>query len=321
MEFLTHFLFGTGQYHQAVFPIAAALMAGGMLGSSAMNVWGNNKTVDMPKESIETTRSREMLREFGSSGVTPWGYNFHQGYDQPLGSYDMSGLESAGQGKLSGMLTSGLPGIFGTGTDQLSQFLTTDAFDPNAGGVYSGLTAGLDYNSDLAVDKAKNDASFMGNLYSTHAARAMGDIRAQTENAKSGILGNLYQNWMQNKLGAIGTAINAGGVEQGLDLGLVGASQQYGGLGRSLQDQKFKDLYAAWQNQRSAEMQPINALNSVMGNPGTGTPPIPIQSPWSGLLNTATQMGGYLYGQKMGNDSQSAMMDKLALIMQGGGPK
>jgi hypothetical protein len=285
--------------------IGGALVAGGALGGGLINAFGKKggSLKQNPMESIEVTRAREMLREFGTSGITPWDYNFTESYKGDLGNYDMSGLETQGQNLLSSTLGSN-PLIFSQGTDTLSDFLTTDKYDPTKTGVYEGLTAGIDRNTQEAIDEAKRGGAYTGNLYSTSQMDRFGDIAAQSGIAKSNILSNLYQNYVNQRLSAASGAISAGSTQKQMGLADIAASHQFGGLERALQDQKAKDAYGAWLKQREANLIPLQSLTGVLGsNQNFGFTSIPTPNPWNDLLNTLVKTGGYIYGQKVGAGS------------------
>jgi hypothetical protein len=293
---------------------AGVAIGGGMVASAGINAFGGKGSVDQkPMLTDYQAGAQQSLLPFGRTGITPWGYDFTQNYGGSLGAYDPSALETQGLGTLASTLSMGNPGIFGAGTGELNKLLTTPNYDPNNdGGVYKGLTEGIDYNTDQAINATKRGSAFAGNLYSTDTTRNIGNINVQAANQKSNILAQLYQNFSNQKLSGASAAISAGATDQGMSLARVGASQQYGALLRTLQDQKAKDAYAAWQNQRSSELQPISALTNLSGmNANYGVSSVPIQSPWSQLLNTATTTGAYLYGMNKWGQGSTGTPDGM----------
>lgn len=282
-------------------------IATGMLGSAAIGAFGGGggSVSQQPMVTRQQSDAMDELLAYGKSGSSPWGYDFTKGYSGPIGNYSMTPLEGQGQGMLSSMLATGNPAIFNSGTNYLSNFLKSDAsaYDPNNdGGVYSGLTGGIDRNAALAQDASKRGAAYQGNLYSTSASRNIGDINVQAANQKSNILAQLYQNFANQKLQregmqnqAAGSAVNAGAQENQMSLAGIAASQTYGALQRTLNDQKAKDAYSAWLTQRQSELQPVSALSNLAGsNVNYGVQSVPVQSPWNQLLNTLTTTGSYL---------------------------
>lgn len=289
--------------------IAAGLLAGSILGGAAINAFGKKDSVEQkPLLTPWQSASQEELLNFSQTGRTPWGSMPLSPYSGSLGNYNMTGLETQGQGKLAQTLTQGTPSIFQSGTGALANMLNTNNYDPNNdGGVYKGLTAGLDFNQSRAIDAAKQGAAFQGNLYGQNINRNIGDITAQTSNAKSGILAQLYQNFTNQKLQAAGTAVNAGTAENNINLSQVDASQKYGALARTLQDQQAKDAYAAWQNQQAAEFKGLGVVENLAGqNANFGVSSVPVPNPWNQLLNTTAQVGGYLYGMNGGGGGGGA---------------
>lgn len=291
-------------------PVAAGLLAGGMLGSAAINAFGGGGSVEQkPMLTDQQKSAQQALLNFGNTGVTPWGYDFTQGYGGPLGNYSMTPLTQQGQNALSASLTQGMPAVFNTGTGYLSNFLNTP-FDPNAGGAYSGLTAGIDTNTQKAIDAQKNQAAWGGNLFSSQNARAIGDINTNAANTKSNILANLYLQNQQQKLSAAGQAVTAGTAENQGQLAQIAASQSYGQLAQQLQDAQAKDAYSAWLTQRQAMLQPLAALTNTAGqNANYGVTSVPVASPWNNLLNTMSSTGAYLLGQGYGMSPNNETLD------------
>lgn len=291
--------------------LASLIGAGGALGAGLLG-----KSGDIQQKPLRTKAqagSENLLTAFAQTGKTPWGYDFTKGYGGSLGNYDISGLENQGLGAIAQNLTAGNPAIFNTGVGEINKLLTTESYNPNDdGGVYSGLTAGIDRNTQFAIDAAKRASSYMGNLYSTNAGRGIGDISATGAINKSNILAGLYQNFSNQKLAGASAAVNAGAQDQSMSLARIGQAFQYGSLPRTLEDLKSKDAYNAWLTQRNSELAPINAANAVLGaTPNFGVESVPIESPWAKLLGTTATVGANLYGQYQQGEQNQAWINAL----------
>lgn len=250
------------------------------------------------------------LMAFANSGKFG---NFTAGeaYKGPLGNYDLTDLETTGQGKLSSLLASGAPESFGLGKDEIKKLLTTNAYDPNNdGGVYSGLTAGIDYNTQKALDAAKHSLAYTGNLYSTSAGTKIGDAAIQGANAKSGILAQLYQDFANKKFNAIPLALQAGGAEEGMNMNRINAAYTFGSLPRTLADTKAKDTYSEWGRARSESLLPLQMFQSIYSSKPNWNQPMPAvetESPWNRLLDTAIGIGSTAIGYGFGGPAGGAI--------------
>lgn len=267
--------------------VGGATVVGSYLGSK-----GKGKTVSQgPLETPEQTEARRRLLAMGND----------PGYMGPIGSYDMTGAEQAGQGILSGLLGSARPELLGIGGDEIKKLLTTSAYDPNNdGGVYRGLTDGIDYNTQKAIDATKRGASFAGNLYSTDTYRNIGDVNVQAANNKSNILAQLYQHFGDQKLNAIPQAIQAGQAQESIDMGRVDASQRYGALARTLADQQVKDKYNAWMQEQDRKRANYATVVGSQPEYGASSMTVPGDSgPWGKVLDALTNVGGNFVGRQL----------------------
>lgn len=225
-------------------------------------------------------------------------------YKGSLGDFEMTGTEKTSQSKLDALLKSGMAGSFGLGTDEIKKLLTTNAYDPNNdGGVYSGLTAGIDYNTQRAMDAAKHAGAYSGGLYSSGVGRNIQDVAIQGGNQKSSILAGLYKDFADKKFNAIPLALGAGESEEGMNLNRINAGYSFGGLPRALNTARDQANYGEFQRSRSEAMSPLNMMAKVYGNgPNWGTPGQTIETPsqWNRLLDMAVQGGATALGAYAG---------------------
>lgn len=272
------------------------------------------------------------MMAFGNSGKFGPGMSMTAGedYKGSLGDFDMTGTEKTSQSKLDALLKSGMSGSFGLGTDEIKKLLTTNAYDPNNdGGVYSGLTSGIDYNTQKAIDATKHAGAYAGNLYSSGVGRNIGDVAVQGANQKSSILAQLYKDFSDKKFNAIPVALAAGESEEGMNLNRINAGYQFGGLPRDLNTARDQAKYGEFQRARSEATLPLNMLAKVYGNgPSWGTPGQTIEtpSPWNRLLDMAVQGGatalGYMAGGPAGASAGSTVGSSFrpSQIGRGGAP-
>lgn len=261
--------------------------------------------------------------KFGPGGTMTAG----EGYKGSLGDFNMTGTEKTSQGKLDSLLKSGMAESFGLGTGEIKKLLGTNSYDPNNdGGVYSGLTAGIDYNTGRAMDAVKQAGAYSGGLFSSGVGRNLGDVAIQGGNQKSSILASLYQDFANKKFNAIPLALQAGQAEETIGLNRIGAGYQYGGLPRTLNTARDQANYGEFQRSRTEAQLPLNMMAKVYGGgPNWGTPSQTIEtpSPWNRLLDTMVSVGSTAAGYYLGGPAGGAAGSQVGQginSMRGGTP-
>ena len=174
-------------------------------------------------------------------GFTPGealpGFEAGEQFGGPLGSFDPTSQESAGLENLQTLLASGRPELLGIASGTLSDLLSGDRFDPTApGGEFQGFKEGVTRETQEAVDRAKREAAFSKNLFSKSTIEGIGDIQAKSSEALTRELGRLSSEFTGRKLSAVPLALQAARAEEDINLGRIGASQEFGGLERILGD-------------------------------------------------------------------------------------
>lgn len=269
------------------------------------------------------------LMAFTTTGQFGPGGKFTAGesYTGSLGDFNMTGVENASQSKLMGLLQGGVPESYGLGTDEIKKLLSTNSYDPNNdGGVYSGLTSGIDLNTKRAMDAVKQSGAFAGNLFSTGVGRNLGDTAIQGANQKSSILAQLYQDFANKKFNAIPLALQAGQGQENINQNRIAAGYQFGGLPRTLTTAKDQAQYGEFQRSRQEGMMPMNVLQSIYTSQPqwyTPTPSVETPSPWNRLLDTAIGVGstalGYGLGGAMGGAIGGKVGGAVSSTVNGGG--
>lgn len=264
----------------------------------------------------EQKAAMSLLSSFSSTGKLG---NYQTGteYSGALGDFDPTELEKISQSKLLELITGAKPEMFQLGTEEIKKLLTTDKYDPynEKGGVYSGFKKNVLREEGEAADRLYRDQAIMGDLYSTATAKERGLLGERSQDALTGKLAELYQDFSNKKLAGASTAAQMGLQEEGIDTARIGLGMSLGALERVLKDAEAKAKYAEWARARGEYSQQLDAAKSVMGaNVQWGvksftTPDSP--SPFSMLLNQGLQIAGqvaesYLSGGAYGAGLKSS---------------
>lgn len=264
---------------------------------SAIAGAGNRKLKQQPLETPEQRSARERLMGFATTGR--YG-DFTAGESVPLGygDFNVTAPEQQGLSTLQGILQGGIPQQFRMGDEALQDFLQTSPgaiesqFNPFKAQVERQIR---DSNTNL-----KRNAGFAGNLYSTNTIKGLGDIEARGNETLTAQLANLTNEALNRRLQAIPLAYQSGEAQQALGLQQVGASQQYGALTRQLNDASIKSRDAELLRRRQELQLPIQAAQTVAGGPPQfGIPEVSQASPYQGVLDLASQIGGQYLGNQL----------------------
>jgi hypothetical protein len=244
--------------------IVPAAVAGGSAIGSYFSSKGKKPKEIAPAQTItqeamltpDQIAARNMMMQFAMTGNLGGKYQAGEAYGGALGNYNMSNLESAGQNKLLSMMNGGA----GTGSDMLSLaknelqnlYAPNSMYDPMSnGGLYSGMKRQALRENQDAANRLKAQAAFGGRLSSSSTGKNLNLLNERTAGGLQDILANLSDTYAQRRLGGISTAANLGQQEQNMNLGMIGASQQYGGLQRMLETAKAQDSYNEWLRQHT----------------------------------------------------------------------
>lgn len=246
----------------------------------------NNGVLETPEQAA----ARKKLLALGSGNTT---------YGGPLGDFNMTGTEQAGQGKLAGIVSGGNPAIFNTGVKSLNDLLTGDSFNPNdPNGIYAAFKPQVEQNIAQGDAAVKQAAAFGHNLYSTDTIQNLGRVQQQGNLDLQSKLADMYQTYVGQKLGAIPQALAAGGQQQGMDLNAVNAAETLGSVPRQL---STAGDVAAQNNFYQGQGVGVGALESVSGGApqfGPSSYTLPASGgPFGQVLNTLAYGGGMLLGK------------------------
>jgi hypothetical protein len=277
--------------------VVGGAMTGGLYNvAKATGLFGGSKTTSQePLETPEQRAARQKLLNFANTGKFG---DFQAGAEVPLnyGDYHTTGAEDAGLSSLQRILQNGLPAQFGMGDAALQDLLS----GPNIDASFQPFKDLTDRQLKESQDALKRSAGFAGNLYSTDTVRQLGNLQQRGNETITAKLADLTNQALDRKLQAIPLAYQAGQAEQAAGLGQVAASQQFGDLTRSLNDQKIKARDAELLRRRTELQQPIQAAESVAGmNVPFGVPSV-TTSPYQQLLGLVGQVGGTALGSYLG---------------------
>jgi len=284
----------------AIGTTGASLIGGALMGG------GGSQTTSSPALTEEQKQILSMLGNYGKTGYLG---DQNMEYQGTLGNYSKSGMEGAAQNKLLGYVTGAQPQIgssFGVGQSALNKLIAGDYYDPlNDGGAYKGYKESVMRELGESKARAKRDAAVGGNLYSTNTVNKIGDLEAQAVNNMTNKTADLYQNYVNQRVNAIPQAMSYGLQEgqfnqnnQRLGIDAAGAAMSAGALDRALADQKAKDAYNNFLQNRQSR---LGALGTALGTKATDNViSTPSTSPWSSLFNTGLSMGTNIMGQNYG---------------------
>jgi hypothetical protein len=287
-------------------PMAAAIMGSSLL---PMLFGGNDvesqTTSQGPMYTPEQMEALKRMLGFAKTGEYG-GYKAGEGYEGSLGSYDMTDMERGGQNSLMNLMNQAIGTQNfgeGMGKDELTKLLQGDKFDPySEKGTYKGFKKQTLREGKEAQDRLKQNMAMTGDLYSTATGKESGLLQERTQDQLSSKLAELYQDYSDKKISAIPWALQSDqfgdqmrfrekAQNENIAMGRIGASQQYGGLQRMLDDMKAKDMYSEWQRSRDESKEPLKALESIYGNSADWgaksmtAPGYTAESPWSKVLN------------------------------------
>lgn len=289
---------------------AASLLGQGMTKPKKKGGAGTTVTQE-PLVTPEQQEAMDIMMQYGKGGGLPGAaYKPGEAYGEDLGEYGMTPTELAGQGKLMNLLESGAPEMMGLASDELRSLLTTDQYDPfSETGMYKPYKQQTLREIKEAQDRFKQGQAFGGTLFGTSTAEGMVDIETRGTEALSSKLAELYDQFTQRKFSAIPMALQTAGMGENIEMGRIGASQQYGALPRILKDMEAKEKYQDWMRGRSeeeAELQRQLATVQNLTSPAQwGSKSITLpdsyyqDSPWSKVLDTITGLSGQWLGGQL----------------------
>lgn len=277
-------------------PATIAMLAAPTVAASVGGLFKKKKTSQVPLETPEQRAARQKLLGFANTGQFG---DFQAGAEVPLGfgDFNATGIEQQGLSSLQQLLGSGIPDQFKMGDAALQDLLATspqqieNQFNPFKTQVQRQIG-----ESNAAL---KRNAGFAGNLYSTNTIQNLGDVQARGNETLTSQLANLTNEALNRRLSAIPLAYQSGQAQEGINLGRIQASQQFGGLTRQLNDASIKARDAEILRRRQELQLPIQAAQTVAGQGSNFGIPSVETSPYQDLLNMVGQVGGQYAGNEL----------------------
>jgi len=296
----------------------AMIASAGLSGYFGSKRQGGQTVSQGPMYTPEQQEAMQLLLGFGKRGRYR-GYTAGESYGGPLGAYDMTDIERGGQDRLMDLLKSPIGDVeYGTmGMDQLKKLFEGDKFDPySEKGLYKGYKKQALREGKEAQDRLKRGMAVTGDLYSTATGKESGLLEERTSENLQNTLAELYDRYAGRQYGAIPWALQGEqakaqfglqerGQREGMEMGRIGASQQYGGLQRMLEDLKAKDMYAEWVRSREESKDPLKVLQGLAGqNTPFGATDVTVPgaygtSPWQQVFSQLTGIAGNAWMQQL----------------------
>jgi hypothetical protein len=278
---------------------AAAIPAVASLAGSLLTKGKKQTQQQVPLETPEQAEARRALLDFSKTGRFG---DFSAGAELGLGYGDFAptGIEKTGLSSLQNLLGSGIPSQFRLGDEALQDLLATgpEAIEAQ----FSPFKTLVDRSTQESTDAFKRASAYGGNLYSTAAMRGLGDIQTRSNETLTAELARLTNESLNRRLQAIPLAYQSGAAQEAIGMGRIGASQQYGGRTRQLNDASIKARDAELLRRRQELQLPIQAAQTVAGsNVPFGVPEVTTTqpSPFQGVLDIAGQIGGNYLGNEL----------------------
>lgn len=190
-----------------------------------------------------------------------------EAYGGSLGNYQVSGMENAGLSALQQMLNGGLGSLYNNSANALNEMSSAKYYDPSSNGVFSAFKKEALKNQADQSNILNRNMAATGGLYSTNQGVQQRRLGENTNDALNSKLAELAQFAVTSRMNAANSGISAANTGQNMLMNQIGASQQYGGLARTLQNQEANAKYSAWLNQRTEQQNQIqNMLNAMNSN-------------------------------------------------------
>lgn len=282
--------------------IAAALAAPAI--SSAIGLGGKKSTTvtQVPMETPEQSQARKSLLDFANTG-TLGKFTAGTPYSGSFGNFNLTGTEQMGLSNLNSLMGSGMPTSYGLGQDEIAKFLGGTSYDPmDPNGLYANYKKTADMNAIDSRGALKRDLSFNKNLAGSDTVNQFSDLEHRNTQDINNTLAQIYDTYIQRRLGAIPLALQAGQGEEAIKQGRISSAYQYGGLERSLENTRADKEYQEFIRQRGEMAMPLQAMGNVAGtNTQFGIPSVtvPQTNSWDQLMQLISQGGGFALGNKM----------------------
>lgn len=271
------------------------------LGTSLLgNSGGGSSVSQQPLTTPEQEAAIKALKSYYETGkIGGSDMKAGEAYGGSLGNYQTTGVENTGLSALQQMLNGGLGTNFTNASNALNEMSNAKYYDPNAsGGVYQTFKKEALKNQADQSNILNRNMAATGSLYSTNQGVQQRRLGENTNDSLQSKLAEMAQLAITNRMNAANSGVAAANTGQNMLMNQIGASQQYGGLARTLQNEEANNKYSAWLNQRTEQQNQIqNMLNAMQNNAkgvewGVKNASMPNNSGISSLLSTAGNLVG-----------------------------
>lgn len=267
----------------AIVGAAAGALASAAAAKGLEQLFPGQTASNQPFLTDAQRRAQKIAGDFAETGQFTGGRTVGENVGVGGGDFGVTGSERTGLTRLQDLLDSGIPESFQLGEGALQDFLQTS---PQA--IESQFQPFLDQQARAkgeSIDALKRNAAFTGNLFSTDTIQGLGDVEARFNETAASKLAALIDSERTRRLSAATASIGAGQARQGAELGLVGASQDFGGLTRQLNDAEIRRRDEEILRRRSEALLPINTAVSLAGQRAEfGVPSVTV-SPFQELIS------------------------------------
>lgn len=203
-----------------------------------------------------------------SSWVNNFLPNFRPGeayggqYTAPL-----TGLENQGLTKLGDFLSSpGYGPTFQAGENQILDTLSGKYMNPNTNPWIQSMIGLSKQNLADQIDDVRAQRGARGTYFTSEGIQEEGRLAERTQNYLNTIIGQALENERSRQYGAAGQAAEFDQYKnQQVPLAQIGASQQFGGLQRVVDQADLEARYQDYQRQRQEMTQPLNVAQGLYG--------------------------------------------------------
>lgn len=221
----------------------------------------------------------------------------------------MSPFEQLGLGMLGQFLQGGGTGdLFNQASDQLSSTLSGQFTNPATNPYIQSLTTLANTNLRDQIDQSRARRGARGTYFTTDAIREEGNIQENTLNNLNAIIGNILQQERGRQFQAAPLAAQLDRFQNfDVPLSQIGASQQFGGLQRTLDTAQLEAQYQDFiRKQQELGAVPSSAAGTQFGFQDFTTPITQQPSSIQNILNLISQA------------NQQGLFEQLGDIFKGG---
>lgn len=214
-------------------------------------------------------------------------------------------METGGLDILKKLLGSAGTGpLFESANTHLLDTLSGKYADPKTSPYIQAMQKALKTQLADQITQERGTRGARGNYFTNAGVQAEGKLRERSTDSLNSIIGQFIQNERNNMLGATDKAVALDKYKNvQLPLSLVGASQQYGGLERTIHGANLESQYQAYLNQRKEQSGALNTaagLNNVTNIGKAITPKYTVNNDLGNVMDILGSIGSDIGGSAGG---------------------